>query len=89
MFSQLPSGKPGQMPPMRDPIEVTGIVEAGVENGCVILRTDQDVYQLSGSVDPLIRPGARLTVLGRLQPDVMTTCQQGLVLQVLEVRAAD
>ncbi len=89
MFSLLPSGKPGQVPPTRDPIEVTGVVEAGVEGGCVILRAGDRVYQLSGSTDPLIRPGARVTVLGRLQPDVMTTCQQGPVLQVLEVRAAE
>jgi hypothetical protein len=87
-FGPLPSGEPGQMPPMRDPIDVTGVVEAGVESGCVILRTEEQVYQLSGS-DPLIQPGARLTVRGWLRPDVMTTCQQGPVLDVLEVRAAE
>ena len=89
MFSELPSGKPGQIPPMRDPIEVTGLVEAGVENGCVILRTETETYQLMGSMDPLIQPGARLTILGRPQTDIATTCQQGTPLQVLEVRAAE
>ena len=77
------------MPPMRDPIEVTGVVEAGVESGCLVLRTEDVAYQLSGSTDPLIRPGARLTVIGRVNPDLMTTCQQGPVLEVLEVRAAE
>ncbi len=89
LSTQLPSGKPGQMPPMRDPIEVTGVVEAGVENGCIVLRTDSTVYQLMSSVDPLIVPGARLRVLGWLRSDVMTTCQQGTPLQVLEVHAAE
>ena len=87
MFSGLPSGEPGQMPPSRDPIEVTGVVEAGVENGCTLLRTDTDLYQLMGSSDPLIRPGARLTIVGRPRSDIATTCQQGTPLQVLEVRA--
>jgi hypothetical protein len=89
MFSERPSGKPGEMPPMRDPIEVTGVVEAGVENGCLILRTDSGVYQLMSPVDPMVVPGARLRVLGWLRPDVMTTCQQGTPLEVIEVRAAE
>jgi hypothetical protein len=74
---------------MRDPIEVTGVVEAGVENGCVILRTETDAYQLMGSTDPLLQPGARVTVVGRPQLDIATTCPQGTPLQVLEVRAAE
>ena len=85
MFSELPSGKPSQMPPMRDPVEVVGVVEAGVESGCTILRTDTERYQLTGSVDPLIKPGARLRVKGWARSDVVTTCQQGILLQVLEV----
>ena len=86
MFSELPSGKPGQMPPMRDPIEVVGDVEAGVENGCTVLRTETGLYLLTGAADPLIKPGARLWVKGWPRPDVVTTCQQGTVLEVLEVR---
>jgi hypothetical protein len=86
MFSELPSGKPGVMPPMRDPIEVTGVVEVGVEPGCTLLRTDTDLYQLMGSADPRITPGVCLTVVGRPTTDIVTTCQQGTVLQVLEVR---
>ena len=89
MFSDQPSGKPGVVPPAQDAIEVTGVVESGVENGCTILRTDTAVYELMGSSDPLIRPGARLTVVGRARTDIATTCQQGTPLQVLEVRAAE
>ena len=88
MFSELPSGKPGVMPPMRDPIVVTGVVEVGVENGCTVFRTDTGLYQLMGSADPLIQPGARLTIVGRPRSDVATTCQQGTPMTVLEVRAA-
>jgi hypothetical protein len=89
MFSQQPPGKPSQMPPMRDPIDVVGVVEVGVEPGCIVLRTESGLYQLSGSTDPLIQPGARLRVLGRALTDVVTTCQQGTLLQVLEVHAAE
>ena len=84
----LEPGNPSGMPPLRDPIEVTGVVEAGVENGCVILRTATETYQLMGSTDPLLQPGERVTVVGRPQQDLATTCQQGTPLQVLEVRAA-
>ena len=87
MSSELPSGKPGQMPPSRDPVEVVGVIEVGVEPGCTVLRTEDGVYQLTGSADPLIQPGARLWVKGWTRSDVVTTCQQGTVLQVIELRA--
>lgn len=84
MASVLPS-KPTGSPPTQDPIEIVGVVEAGVERGCMLLRTATELYQLTGSVDPIIRPGAHLTVRGRPRPDLMTTCQQGVPFQVTEV----
>jgi hypothetical protein len=63
-------------------------VEAGVEHGCTVLRTGDEVYQLVGSADPMIKPGARLAVRGRPNPNLITTCQQGTPFQVIEVRAA-
>ena len=69
-------------------ITVVGVVEAGVEHGCTMLRTADELYQLVGSADPVIQPGARLTVRGRPNPNLITTCQQGTPLQVLEVHVA-
>ena len=88
MSSELPSGKPGVMPPMRDLIEITGVVEMGVEHGCTLLRTADALYQLTGSADPLIVPGAHLVVRGRPRLDLATTCQQGTPFQVTEVLPA-
>jgi hypothetical protein len=68
-------------------IEVTGVVELGVEQGCRLLRTATELYQLMGSVDPLLAPGSRVTVRGTPRSDIATTCQQGTPLQVVQVRA--
>ena len=69
-------------------ITVTGTVEAGVERGCRIFRTADVIYQLVGSADPRIQAGARLTVRGRPDPALMTTCQQGTPLRVIEIQDA-
>ncbi|HEY3009276.1 MAG TPA: hypothetical protein VGJ63_14585 [Micromonosporaceae bacterium] len=54
-----------------------------------MLRTAGPLYQLVGSADARIRPGARLAVRGRPNPNLITTCQQGIPFQVVEVHAAD
>jgi hypothetical protein len=65
-------------------VTVTGTVEAGVERGCVVLRAGVTLYQLVGQ-DPAIVEGAKVTVRGRPDPTLMTTCQQGTPLHVIEV----
>ena len=82
-----PSFPTAKSPSPLDPVEIVGVVEEGVENGCTMLRTGDELYQLVGSADPLIRPGASLTVRGQPRPELMTTCQQGVPFQVIEVRA--
>jgi hypothetical protein len=69
-------------------ITVVGVIEEGVEHGCTILRSGEALYQLIGSTDPLIVIGARLSVTGKPNPGLVTTCQQGLPLQVTAVRPA-
>lgn len=64
------------------PMSVTGTVSAGVEPNCLLL----DGYLLVGGPRELLRPGARVTVTGRVQPDLMTTCQQGTPLLVESAR---
>ncbi len=68
-------------------VTVTGTVEAGVERGCIVLRGGPTLYQLVGQ-DPLIVVGATVTVRGRPDPGLMTTCQQGTPLHVIEVTPA-
>src|SRR5689334_15493017 len=53
--------------PVGPDITVTGTVEAGVERGCVMLRSGTLVFQLIGK-DPLIVEGAKVTVTGRPEP---------------------
>ena len=62
-------------------VRVAGAVSDGVEPGCTLLTSDGVVYQLiwrHGT--PVIRP--RMEVEGTVQPDLMTTCQQGTPLVV-------
>jgi len=83
----MPSTPFSQKPAPQTEITVVGVVEAGVEHGCTMLRTADELYQLVGSADPLIKTGARLTVRGRPNPNLITTCQQGIPLQVVAVQA--
>lgn len=59
-------------------VTVTGTVTPGVEPGCRLL----DEYLLIGGPADVLRDGARVTVTGRVEPDLMTTCQQGTPLRV-------
>jgi hypothetical protein len=64
------------------PVTISGTVQEGVEAGCLVL----DGYLLIGGRDQGVRAGAKVTVTGRAQPNLMTTCQQGTPLQVETVR---
>jgi hypothetical protein len=90
-----PTTDPGTAPttaplPAGDsPITATGTVVAGVEPGCTVLHTDQGQnYLLVGGDRGKLREGARVQVRGRLLRDLLSTCQQGLPLQVASVKAA-
>ncbi|MEV0156203.1 hypothetical protein AB0H57_21085 [Micromonospora sp. NPDC050686] len=70
-----PTKKPAgpSLPPGPGAHTLTGTVAAGVEPNCLLL----DGYLLVGGPRDVLRPGAKVTVEGRVQPDMMTTCQQG------------
>lgn len=55
---------------------LTGTVEAGVEPGCLLLGSSGVLHQLVGATQGLA-PGQRVTVQGRPDPALLTTCQQG------------
>ncbi|WP_374272827.1 hypothetical protein [Actinoplanes sp. M2I2] len=63
---------------------LTGTVTAGVEPGCLLL----DGYLLVGGDRTVVRAGLRITVTGRVVPDLVTTCQQGTPLVVTSAQPA-
>jgi hypothetical protein len=70
---------------------VTGTVVEGVEPRCLILQTSGKDYllMLPASMDrSTVRAGAKLVVRGRLQPGMMSYCQQGTPFMVSSVSPA-
>ncbi|MFI6760173.1 hypothetical protein ACIBF5_13655 [Micromonospora sp. NPDC050417] len=65
-------------------LTITGVITQGVESGCFLI----DNYLLVNGPREQVRAGARVTVTGRLQPGLMTTCQQGTPLVVESVKPA-
>lgn len=83
--SPLPShGASGSMAEMT----ITGQVEAGVEAGCLLLHSDGTAYVLVGGDRGIVRAGARVTVRGRPNPDLVTTCMQGVPFEVMAAQTA-
>lgn len=79
---------PGK-PPTGGEITVTGQVEfVEIEGGCLVLRAGSRSYQLMGVDRTSAPPGTRMTVRGRVRTDIMTICQVGPVLEVIEARPA-
>jgi hypothetical protein len=69
-------------------LTLTGSVVEGVESNCLLLESPGGAYLLltePGVDRSLIRPGARITVRGRIDEGIMTTCQQGIPFMVAEV----
>jgi hypothetical protein len=70
---------------------ITGRVVEGVEAGCLLLDTGAGEYLL---VIPhhvgrsAVRAGARLVVRGRVDPGIVSYCQQGTPFVVSDVRPA-
>jgi hypothetical protein len=67
---------------------MTGEVEAGVEHGCLVMQSGGKTYLLVGGDRSIVREGARVTVRGRPNPDLITTCQQGEPFEVAEAHPA-
>jgi len=76
-------------PSPTSPTSLTGTVEMSeIEGGCLVLRTGGVTYELLGGDRTLLRHGARVTVEGKVNPDVATICQVGPVFEVSAVRPA-
>jgi hypothetical protein len=69
------------------PKTLRGTPFEGVEAGCLLLRADDGRdYLLLGGDRTLIMSGSRIEVEAAIQPDLMTTCQQGIPAIVKTVR---
>jgi hypothetical protein len=67
-----------------EPVSGTACVRAGVENGCVVLATTdgKTSYTVIGKIRP--RVGSVVKFIGTTQPGVMTTCMQGVPIQLVK-----
>jgi len=88
----VPTTRPGPVTGPSRPsgqVAVTGTVRAGVEPGCLLLDADGGgSYLLVGGGRGRLRPGARVAVTGRVERDLLSTCQQGEPLVVAAIEPA-
>lgn len=68
-------------------VTIQGTVEAGVESGCLVLVSGDNVYGLFGGDPAVLRAGATVEITGHEVPNVMSFCQQGTPFQVESARA--
>jgi hypothetical protein len=66
---------------------VTGVVSAGVEPNCLMLNATGGPYLLivTGDMTKAVKVGASVSVTGRPEPGMITTCQQGTPFVVTKV----
>ncbi|KAB7743973.1 hypothetical protein GA707_10925 [Nostocoides sp. F2B08] len=90
--TQTPTGPIATISPGMGSLErvtVTGVLEEGVESGCVVITDVESgqVYTVTGTGLPE-RLGERVTVTGTVDPDMVSYCQQGAIILVDEVTPA-
>jgi hypothetical protein len=78
----------GLPPPNANEVTLEGVVQAGVEAGCLLLNSQGGQYLLLGGDQSVLREGQRVIVRGQAQPGVATTCQQGVPFIVADARLA-
>jgi hypothetical protein len=80
------TGTPATRPAGR--VTVTGTVTEGVEPGCLLLDAGGGPYLLVGGDRAKLSPGRRVVVSGRVDRDLLSTCQQGEPLVVASIEPA-
>jgi hypothetical protein len=83
--SSSPTDLPTSVPPVGKPsgtvMELTGVAEAGVEAGCMVLRSGSTSYLILGAKDK-VPTGVPIRVTGQVLTGVMSYCQQGTPFRV-------
>ncbi|NNJ61359.1 MAG: hypothetical protein HKP61_10500 [Dactylosporangium sp.] len=68
-------------------VTISGMVEAGVEPNCLLLRSSGGTeYLLIGGDRSKLQVGQEVTVRGQSDPDLLSICQQGVPLRVQEIQ---
>ncbi|NIJ13775.1 hypothetical protein FHU38_004119 [Saccharomonospora amisosensis] len=78
---ELTTSPPPASPSEGEEVLVRGIVQTGVEPGCLLLITPGREYLLLDA--PQVEVGKRYLVRGKLRPGAATTCMQGTPMTVL------
>jgi hypothetical protein len=76
------SAAPAPAPTGAGTVTVDGVVEKGVEPGCLVLRAGTKSYLLMGVQASAAPTAVPVRVTGELVTDVASYCQQGTPLQV-------
>ena len=83
-----PVGEPTSGRPVAGGQTITGTVTAGVEPGCLLLADSSGSHLLIFD-DPAMRAdaavGSKVKIVGKAQPNMMSTCQQGVPFIVVSV----
>lgn len=80
----------GDTPKPGSATTISGTVEAGVETGCLVLEYDGTLYGIYGNFDSaIVYAGAQVTLQGKVDSGMMTTCQQGTPFVVEDAQTAD
>jgi hypothetical protein len=64
--------------------ELTGVVEAGTESGCLVLRDGGATYHLAGGDAAVVKTGETVHLVGYRAPTAGDTCTQGARLRVTQ-----
>jgi hypothetical protein len=64
---------------------IRGTIQPGVEPGCLILSTDNEVFQLVGPPTANLKAGMTVEVSGAPDKTLVTTCQQGTPFVVTKI----
>jgi len=85
-----PSTTPASPPlsPAAGELTLTGTVEQGVEHGCLVMKSGGQLYLLLEGDPAVIKPSARVTVVGQPAKGLITYCQQGTPFKVRTARLA-
>jgi hypothetical protein len=76
-------------PPPTGEVTLVGTVMAGVEPNCLLLDAENGGrYLLVGGRRAELRPGRRVAVTGRVDRNLLSTCQQGEPLVVASIERA-
>ncbi|NUT51489.1 MAG: copper chaperone PCu(A)C [Saccharothrix sp.] len=78
----------GSSPPASPVTTLRGLVQEGVEPGCLVLNTGTGQFLLLGADPQVVRAGAEVVVEGVARPGQATTCQQGTPFSVQDARPA-